>query len=62
MKIKFWCDSGANVYSCRQQTFELKTLGYSEEEWSELTDEEKQKEAEFWAYDRLDIGYQEIED
>ncbi len=59
-KVKFYCDSGANIHSCRDQIFDLEELGYTEEEWEELTLEQKIQEAEEWANNYLDIGFEEL--
>lgn len=58
MKIKFWCNSGANVYSKREEVLDVeKDLGYTEEEWNAMSDIQKYNEAERWAWERLEIGY-----
>jgi len=59
MKITFYCDSGANIHSKREESFSVEDLGYTEEEWLALSDEEKQQEADIWANERLEIGYDE---
>jgi hypothetical protein len=61
MKIKFYCDSGANIHSRRTETVDISEIGYTEEEWKELSDDGKQEAAQDWANDRLEIGYEEIE-
>jgi len=33
MKIRFWCDSGANIHSCREEVANIEQLGFTEEEW-----------------------------
>jgi hypothetical protein len=60
MKVKFFCNSGANIHSTREETLDTKDLGLEDEEWEQLTDDEKYKEAEIWANDRLEIGYEEL--
>jgi hypothetical protein len=60
MKIKFWCNNGANIHSKRIDTFSPDDLGYTEEEWSELTEEEKTLEARDWAMERFDYGFEEV--
>ena len=61
MKIKLFCDSGANIHSCREVTFDtVEDLGMEEGEWEAMTDDEKYEEAEIWANDRLSIGYEEL--
>jgi len=62
MKIKVWCDSGANIHSCREDVLDLEEdLGYTLEEWKEMSEDKKWEVANEWANDRLDIGYQEID-
>lgn len=58
MKVRFFIDNAANIHSCRKtEWIETKSLGYSDEEWKNLTDEEKYKEAENYWNAR---GYPEI--
>ena len=60
-KVKFYCNSGANIYSCREQTFDtVKDLHLDPGEWEEMTDDDKYKLAEEWAAERLEIGYEEV--
>ena len=34
MKVKFCCNSGANIHSCREEVIDLdEDLGISDEEW-----------------------------
>ena len=68
MKVRFWCDSGANIHSCKEETLDLAEIWAMEEEearetWESMTEEEKYKEAEEWAWNSgLMIGYEEAED
>ncbi len=63
MKIRFWCNSGANAYSKREEVLDVeKDLGYTEEEWNKLSDTQKYNEAERWAWERLEIGYDIVEE
>ena len=63
--MQFNVDSSANSESCRTETFDLskerdaKRFGYSEEEWVALTDVEKQAACTEWAYNHIDIFYEE---
>lgn len=61
MKIVFFCDSGANCQSCREEVFDVEELDYTETEWRAMTDEERYEVAREWANDRLDIGCYEQE-
>lgn len=65
MKITFNLDSGANIHSCKTVSFDLskekdeKRLGYTLEEWSELTQEEKDDACNEWAQDHVQIYWTE---
>ena len=57
MKVKFYCDSGANIHSCREEVVDLvEDWGMTPEECAELTEDDKIELAQDWANDRLDIG------
>lgn len=56
-KIKYWCDSGANIHSCREGTTTLDELGLTEEEWHAMSDEDRDNLMRDIALDRLDWGY-----
>ena len=57
MKVKFYCDSGANIHSCREEVVDLvEEWGMTKEEWEALNEDEKLELAKEWAYERLDIG------
>ncbi len=60
MKIEFYCNSGANAFSCRKEVFTIDDLGMSEQQWDALSDDEKYAQAEEWANDRLEIGWKEL--
>jgi len=59
-RVKFWCNSGANIHSERSEILTVEQLGYTEEEWLNMAEEEKQKCADDWAWERLEIGFREI--
>jgi hypothetical protein len=60
-KVKLYCDSGANIHSCREEIIDtVVDFGMEEGEWEALSDDEKWGEANQWAQDRLDIGYEEL--
>lgn len=52
MKIRTWCDSGANSQSSFEDEFEI-----DEEEWRAMTDDEKDAYAKEVAFGRLDWGW-----
>ena len=57
MKVKFYCDSGANIHSCREEVVDLvEDWGMTPEECAELTEDDRLELAQDWANDRLDIG------
>lgn len=56
-KIKYWCNSGANIHSCRKGTTTLDELGLTEEEWHAMSDEDRENLMRDIALDRLDWGY-----
>lgn len=56
-KIKYWCDSGANHQSCRTGTITLDELGFTEDEWHELTDKQHEDIMRDIALENLDWGY-----
>lgn len=60
-KIRFCCDSGANIHSCRRSSIldTVDDLGLKEGEWEKMSDEDKTKRAEEWAWERLEIYFEE---
>jgi hypothetical protein len=63
MKVRFNCDSGANIHSCNESDWldTVEDLGLDEGEWEKYSDDEKWKCAEEWANERLEIYYEEKE-
>ena len=61
-RFKVWCDSGANAQSCRKEVVTLEGVGFSEEEWEKLTEEEKESLMKEIAFENLDWGWIELED
>ncbi len=59
MKVKFVCDSGANIHSAREEVVDLEDWGISDTEWGNMTEKQKQDLVEEWAYDRLEIYWDE---
>lgn len=61
MKVKFYCNSGANIHSRREEILDVeRDLGLTEEEWEELSTKDKQEIAMDWAWERLEIGFKEL--
>ena len=60
-KVRFFCDSGANIHSCRDEVIDtVEDWGLEEGAWEKLSDDEKWKVSDEWAQDRLEIGYEEL--
>lgn len=58
-KITFWCDSGANIYSCNKETFDLiDDWNYTEEEAEYVlqNEEEQEKLLNEWLCNTVDQG------
>lgn len=62
MKLKIWCDSGANIHSCRTVKMSTEDLGFTNEEWASLSDDEKTEVVKDVAWENLDWGYEELPD
>jgi len=63
MKIKLFCDSGANAHSCREEIVDTEEyFGLSTDEWLALSDEEQYEHVQEWTSGYLDIGWTEIEE
>jgi len=63
MKIKVWCDSGANIHSCKTKIVDIQVeFGFSDEYWRNMPEDEKEEICRDIAFERLDWGWQEIED
>lgn len=61
MKVRFNCDSGANIHSNRKSNWldTVADLGFDEGEWENMTNDQKFEEAEIWANERLEIWWEE---
>ena len=57
MKVKVWCDSGANIHSCKESTYDIEDLGLTEEELNEMSDEEKETFFKEIALDNFEWGF-----
>lgn len=60
MKVKFVCDSGANIHSARTEVIDTNALGYSDEEWETLSDDDKYEMVSDWANNYLSIYWEEL--
>jgi len=61
MRVKFWCNNGANCKSKREETFDTEDWNISSEEWHNMTEEEKNGHLQNWINDSMDSGYEELE-
>lgn len=61
LKFEVWCDSGANIHSCRKEIVTLEDIGCSEDEWAEMSEEAREEIMREIAQDRLDWGYRQID-
>lgn len=63
MKVRFCCDNGANIHSKRTEDFDVEEdLNMTLEEWDQMPEEEKDKMVQEWAYERMDIWIEKLED
>lgn len=61
MKIKLICDSGANITSARSEVVDTEKMwGLTDEEWNEMSEDDKYKLVEEWAWERLNILWEEV--
>ena len=59
-KFKVWLDSGANAHSCRKVIIELSKCGISDEDFDEMSDDEKEEFFRDIAFQWSDWGWEEI--
>ena len=65
MKVTFNLDSGANIHSCKSQSWNLllekdaKSFGFTKDEWRSLDDSEKDEVVHEWAMNYVEIYYEE---
>lgn len=61
MMVRFYCNIRANIHSTMESEWfdPVKDVGLDEGEWEQMSDEDKWKEAERWANEILEIGYEE---
>ena len=62
-KVKFFCDSGASIESCRESGVldTVDDLGMDEGEWEGMDEDARFEVARDWAEERLEIGFREVE-
>jgi hypothetical protein len=62
MKLRIWCDSGANTHSKRVVTITPGDLGLTQQQWDDLSEEERERLMRDIAFEQLDWGYEEVPD
>ena len=61
MKLEIWCDSGANIHSCRTVIVDsLKEFGLDDDDWNDLPEEEKEECVKEIALERFEWGFREL--
>lgn len=60
MKLRIWCDSGANAHSKREEVVDLSDWNLTPEQWKAMTEDEKEAMAKEAAFAQLDWGFEEI--
>jgi hypothetical protein len=60
MKVQFNCDSGANIHSCRSEIIDLNKWNITDEEWDDMNEDQRFELVEQWAWDRLNIWWEEV--
>lgn len=58
-KVIFYCNSGANIHSCRKSTIDtVKDLNLADGEWEEMTEDQRFEIVKEWANDKLEIYWE----
>lgn len=60
-RFKVYLDSGANIHSKYEQVVELDDIGLTDEEWNEMTENQRDEVMKEVAWERMEWGYDEIE-
>tara|TARA_R110000868_G_scaffold227023_4_gene479970 strand:+ start:97 stop:294 length:198 start_codon:yes stop_codon:yes gene_type:complete len=60
-KFKVWLDSGANIHSKRQVTISLGEIGIEDDEWDEMSEDDRDEVMKEIAFDHSDWGYAEVD-
>jgi hypothetical protein len=58
--FKFWLDSGANAFSTRKGLVTLEELGFSDEEWDAMSEEEQFEFMKELIFANADWGFVEV--
>jgi hypothetical protein len=59
--IETWLDSGANHASCNKKRVSVEDIGYSDEEWRKLSEDDRDHEAKEFAFSESEWGWVEVE-
>ena len=57
MKIKYWCCIGLSPE--KTEIYDTEDFGYTDEEWAELTQDEKEEGVYDWAMQHVSYGIKE---
>lgn len=60
MKFEVWLDSGANIHSKYKITISLDDIGIYDDEWNQMTEDQRDEVMKDVAFERADWGYREI--
>jgi hypothetical protein len=60
-KVRFFLNNGANIHSLRKSDLldTVEDLGLDEGEWEGMSEDDKQKLAEEWAAEKIEIYFEE---
>lgn len=62
-KYRVYLDSGANIYSCYEQTIDTEEdLGISDEDWDSMSEKSKDEIMKDIAWERMEWGYHPVEE
>lgn len=60
MKLRIWCDSGANAHSKREETISLEDICLTKDEWEKMDEKQREDAVKEVAFSQLDWGYAEV--
>lgn len=60
--FKVWLDSGANCKSCRAINVSLEELGYTDEEWEDMSEVDQEEIMREIAFEQAEWGWTEVGD
>ncbi len=60
MKVKFFCDNGANIHSELKETIDIESyFGFTDDDWNAMSEDEKYKLVEGWAMEKFSFWFEE---